>query len=207
MSPVPSAPASPDRPPSPHAPHGLAGTGRRYVLTVAALSGLAALPTLAAVVLGTTSIDLGAGDRSPSRPPDRPPVVVIPDPDPVPPDPRLTPPGLGRSPEPAAVRLRAMLTGRIDVVVVTAGLRPATTMSPIGLDRAESRGFRSTGPSAPGPAKSGPGQAASGQGPARNHRPSAVAWQPGQRMVGKCGPAQVPGRSMAGWSRRAGPRR
>jgi len=64
-----------------HREVGLAGTGNRYALIVAALVGLASLPTLAAVTAGTASLDAGIDRRLPFLGRGvEPPFVVIPEP-------------------------------------------------------------------------------------------------------------------------------
>lgn len=202
MSDVPPASTRPDgRPPGTPRAGGLASTGRRYALTVAALSGLAALPTLAALALGSASLHLGSPGRSPFVVPLEPGVVVVPDRDHTPPR-----------------RLAAPPAPRLPLVRPLAALDHSGVTSlvpwPVSADPAGG-GPTTTGPG--GPTRSGTGrpwpdthpQAARGRaaGAKVASAKAATVKAAGAKAASLMARAQLPGRSIAGWSRVAGPRR
>lgn len=215
MSDVPPAPPPDFSPPGTQRAAGLAGTGRRYLLAVAALSSLAALPTLVAVTLGTASLNLGAPGRSPFGVPDGPPAVAVPDPDRVPPQPHRSPPERHRTPaepgvpphptraEPGVARSRAAPPGHSGVLVAAGGQSRITALR---LDRPERECHQPWGlrHRPPGLRHRPPGAREHRPPGAREHRPGKTAARKGSAQVVK---PQVVGRSIAGWSRPAGPRR
>jgi hypothetical protein len=183
---------------------GLAGPGRGYALIVASLVGLASVPTLVVVTAGSVSVSRGAGTPEPFVIGVLPPSVLV-----IPVPPRPVAPQAGRS-----------VPGRA-LVVELASAAPSRARTPSAGKRSRPRTKAKSTRAVP--ARVEPGTAVlspPNRGPHRPRRPGCAEPRPRKPSAihprgaiylrGATyprGAGYVPGRSIGGWSRAAGPRR